>query len=347
MIVIKVLKYSIFIFAITLIFGLIYFCKKIGTITFFESIVTFNFFDDMIISSFSDSMMTSLYVLFNMAIDNDLTKGIKNLVIIQKFINNIVLAICAAFIFQDMVTQKPSLVFPPKLFLRRRTSHNCEEKLALVFILGNAYGYKYKLYNVTAELTYIYKKKKDLNVNTQLKYSVQTLVNYNSFYFYAKDFPPDFVDCILSQNEHEPGQMNIVIHGTFGPYLHSFVKEVTYYTSDIVIVKTIKPKIDNESIRIRLIKKMMFLKKYIQLHFEDIVPFRTKYVDLSAYEACSNEERQSIIDELKVNKNSITKNNSFKSSFRLKRKAFQNIRPVVSRKKRGSPRMVRVVSKRD
>lgn len=341
MVAIKILKYSIFIFAITLIFGLIYSCKKIDASNFFKNITTSNLFNDIIISSLSDGLMTSLYILFNMSVDNDLMKDIKNLVIIQKFINNIALAICAAFIFQDMVTQKPSLIFPSKLFLRRRTSHNCEEKLALVFILGNAHGYKYKLYNITAELTYIYKKKKDLNVNTQLKYSVQTLVNYNSFYFYAKDFPPDFVDCILSQNDHEPGQMNIVIHGTFGPYLHSFVKEVTYYTSDIMIVKTAKPETDEKSIRIKLIKKIIFLKKYIQSHLLDISPLRTKYINLSPYEPCSNEERQSIIDELKLNKNSITKNSNFKSNLRLKRKTFQKIHPVVSRKKRGSPRNAR------
>ena len=319
MIVIKIVKYTFSIFVITLIFGLIYFCKKIDTITFFDGIIT------------------SSCILFNMSVDNNLLKDIKVLIIIQKFINNIALAICAAFIFQDMVTQKPSLIFPSKLFLRRRTSHNCEGMLALVFILGNAHGYKYKLYDITVELTYIYENKKSPNHNTQLRYSVQTLVNYNSFYFYVKDFPPDFINSILSKNTHKPGEMNIVIHGTFGPYLHSFVKEVTYYTSDIVIIKTAEPEIDKKSIKIRLIKKMIYLKKCIQLYLSDISLIRTKYVDLSPYEDCSNEERQSIIDELKANKNSTTKNKRSKSNLRSKRKVFQNIRPVVSRKKCGFP----------
>lgn len=275
----KIVKYTVYLSILTVILGLVY-CLYLKNNTLYECIYL------------------SFCTFLDMPIRQSIFDKIKEIIIVQKFINNILLAIFAAFIFQDIITQKPPIVFPAKLLLRRRTSPGVEGKIAIALVLGNEYGYSKKLYDVTAKLTYIYNNGQ-VNANTQLYYTVQTVKNYNSFYFNIEDFPPHFIDCILSQSEKQQGQIDIVLHGKTEPYLHPFMQEARFSTSDIIIVKTIEPKVYRNKIFSYMYKILFFVKEKYCSHFNNLW-IKERHIDFSNYTEYADDEKSKIIAELNL-----------------------------------------------
>lgn len=252
--------------------------------------------------SFFDAIELSFLVLLNMPLDTIShvhLSQITFIIVIQKFIDNIVLALLAAFIFSDIINKPPPTILPPKLLLRRRTSPGVEDKIAIAFVVGNKYGNKRKIYDATANLTYIYKNKDDsINANTQLSYNVQMIKNYNTFYFYIEEFPSHFIENILSKSNSDFGFIDIVIHGKVEPYLHNFAHEIQYNTSDIIIAKAASPDINYKYVNIDNL--YFFIKKiYNQLNkVKNKFTFRNKQIDLSRYTECTNDEKRKITEEL-------------------------------------------------
>lgn len=252
--------------------------------------------------SLFDAIELSFLILLNMPLEKIVHISLSQItfiIVIQKFIDNILLALLAAFIFSDIINKTPPTILPPTLLLRRRTSPGVENKLAIAFVVGNKYGNKRKIYDATAKLTYIYKNKDgSLNANTQLSYTVQLIKNYNTFYFYIEEFPPHFINYILSKDNSDIGFIDIVIHGKAEPYLHNFVHEIQYDTSDIIIAKAALPKISYKYIDI---EKFNFLIKKISNQLNKIknkLSFKNKQIDLSKYTECTDDEKRKINEEI-------------------------------------------------
>lgn len=277
-IIAKILKYTIVLFIITLLFGLVYY-----------------FNNDQGENIFYNSIYFSFCILLSIPSGETTIEILKFWIVTQKFVNNIVIGICAAFICQDITSKKPPIVLPRKLLLRRRTSPGTNGQIALAFVVGNEYGYARKLYDVTAKLTYTFNDGCN-NANTQLFYSVQTIKNYNTFYFDINHFPPHFIDSFFDTTKQ--GQIDIFLHGKVGPYLHNFIQETKYSTADIIIAKRADPHITYTLNMKKTHIVIRNIKKYINYIHNKFI-FKNKHIDLSTYIKCSNEEQEKILLELK------------------------------------------------
>lgn len=287
-IILKILLYSFVICILTCFFGVVY--SFVG------------YCSDLDIS-FWKSMYLSFAILLNIPnIESILPDNMFFLVVIQKFINNIILAIFAAFIFYYIINKKSPIILPNNLFIRRRTSHGVEGQLAVALMLGNKRGDMHKIYDATAKLTYMYWNGGALNANTQVLYSVQTINNFNTFYFMVNQFPPHFFETIISTNAKNKGIFNFVIQGRTDPYQQSFIHEIQYTTDDIVFVKRNCPTVErylcNKFITKHLSNLVNFFNNTLNIKIK-IKKFLCVKIDLSIYEPCSSEEADCIKNELK------------------------------------------------
>lgn len=223
-IVLFTIKYLVIIFIINLSFGVIYSLKNDWSI-------------------FQCLRFSFIMFLDFSAVNIENIDGVNFLLLVHKFINNFSFALFPAFIFEFLINPVPSVIFPSKILLRKRTSYNCKDIIALMITIRNKHGKNKKyIYDVTAKLTYSYQDENNANnSNTQLSYHVHLIKNFNSFYYDINSFPKHFFELFKEPCEVAHGHIHITLSGKYGSSLHEFILEKTYSTSDILIASSISP----------------------------------------------------------------------------------------------------------
>lgn len=229
-----VLWYIILLAISTLFFSLIYYLAAIQNDLFFP-------IDKIAPGSYIDWLYFSIMVFFG-TVDFDNAEGIiKLIVIIQHFINSIILPIITGIIFYFILNRKPSIIFPEHLIIRKRTSESSKGKLTLSALIANK-G-KNKIYNVTCQLVFIYyvKSRNGIiaqNGETSFAHSVPYIANFYRFSYELETFPSVLLKHILErEGMNKNASILLIVNGKFGGFGESFSVEEIYKMSDVTIAK--------------------------------------------------------------------------------------------------------------
>lgn len=277
----KVTSYTFILIFVNIIFSLYYYSSP-QKITWYEPII----FSFSILLNLGEDNLTNLSY-----------SDFKYYIVIQKFINNFILALLAAYLFNDMINKKPPTIFPRKLYIRRRTSPGEEKKLVLMVVVGNKYHNKKPLFYNKATLIYTYINNNSPNANTQLSYEVNLIKNFNSFYFEINMFPNHFIECILDNDNKSQGKIDVFVTGRIDQSLYPYIHKAQYTTSDIIIIKTPTPAIYHNDFTMLLRKDRNYYHKFLSLVTFPFLIFKNR-MNIDNYIDCTEEERAQILHDM-------------------------------------------------
>ena len=166
---------------------------------------------------------------------------IKIVVILQHFINSIILPLTSGIIFYYILNRPPKILFPNQLIVRKRTSEGTKGQLTLSVLIGNQ-DVK-KVYDVTCQLIYIYIVKGDsgslgLNGETVISSYVPYIENYFRFSYNLDDFPTPMLETLINREGiNKDSTILLMISGKFSGLGDSFNIEKKYKMPDVIIAK--------------------------------------------------------------------------------------------------------------
>lgn len=240
---------------------------------------------------YNNSYGEILLSLFSNVISiNENNKTMVNLILsVRNLIGGIALAILTSYIFANILNREVKIIFPEKIVLRRRTSEGSEGKLTLGILIGNPE--KRWLYDVKCSINCIYLKQNgDIvkrNSEIHLSQSVEFIQNYYRFSFDIRELPKVFWKHYIERKEEYVGNdyLIVTIMGKTNG-LGGYFRTIKKYNIQDIIVDMHEPE--------------MYFKKKVNNIFTSEEKTKIDWREFPKYMEAGEDDRQSIINEIRM-----------------------------------------------